>query len=66
MFFSLRKKRKPFKMKAVHHQAKARVVMISFVGARIQLESFEYTKGLIAPPEQQQESLCCERNLAKE
>lgn len=53
-------------MKAVHHQAEARVVMISFDGARVQLESLEYTKGLIAPPEQQPESLCCQRNLAKE
>lgn len=40
-------------MKAVHHQAKARTLMISFDGVRIQLESFEYTRVLIAPPEQQ-------------
>lgn len=39
-------------MKAVYHQAKARA-LISFDGVRIQLESFEYTKVLIAPPEQQ-------------
>lgn len=39
-------------MKAVYQQAKARALMISFDGVRIQLEGSEHTV-LIAPPEQQ-------------
>lgn len=53
-------------MKAVHHQDRGQSCDDIIDGARVELESLEYTKGLIAPPEQQQESLCCERNLAKE